>query len=169
MTVENEKFHSVLESIMKEIIQKQIGDLSDSMDLALKKLVVLQKGGRISPDLLTTEEENFITVIAQLPSLFTGNAQTISYDDQIKQTQFNNSDSKFEILYSAFYSTCKFETMPLESGYRLCLIFKVTLDSMANSIIRYKESKTKIQKIASSLSQVPWIELHSYFKSLRCI
>jgi hypothetical protein len=62
------------------------------------------------------------TSVIQLPSPFTGGAFTVSFQGETK-TFVQESDSKSDFKYIAFYADCEHQLRPVTSGTRLCLVF----------------------------------------------
>ena len=149
---ENQKFNYALESIFEQA-KEELGCDKDTSNAIVQRLLICEKGFQFQPNTFDIENE-FGTLIIQLPSVFSGNSLLVHYGDQTKTIQFNRKEKKYEIIYSAFYSNCKFETTPLESGYRLVLVYKLTSIDSGELLKRLKESTKIKQQITESLSQV---------------
>lgn len=153
LALESEKFEMTWK---KKIIQKVIAELgckaSEEVNVSAPRAVLYGKGASV--DLKSDEDNDSVTLIVQLPSVFTGNNLTIHHDDESKTVKFDCKNSKYEIIYGAFYSECKYELSPLESGYRLVLVYKLTWNDCKIPQSRINESKEATQKVTSALSQV---------------
>ena len=149
-TFENPKFNSTLESIFEKVKK----EFDFQMDVILQKLVICGKGNQFATNLDVTGENQFATLIIQLPSFSTGNNLTIRHDNETKTIEFDRKESSCEILYSAFYSNCDYKMTPLESGYRLVLVYNLTSNDSAEHLKRLQESTSMKQDIATTLSEV---------------
>ena len=149
-TFENPKFNSTLESIFEKVKD----EFDFQMDIILQKLVICEKGNQFATNLDVTGENQFATLIIQLPSLFTGNNLTIRHGNETKTIEFDRKESSCEILYSAFYSNCDYEMTALESGYRLVLVYKLTSSDATERLKSLEESTSMKQDVAVTLSEV---------------
>ncbi|XP_066913950.1 uncharacterized protein [Clytia hemisphaerica] len=154
LALESEKFEMTWK---KKIIQKVIAELgckaSEEVTVSTPRAVLYGKGASID---LTSDDEDkeSVTLIVQLPSVFTGNNLTIHHDEDSKIIKFDEKYSKFEIIYGAFYSNCEYELSTLKSGYRLVLVYKLTWNDCKIPQSRIDESKEATQKVKSALSQL---------------
>ena len=113
--IQNPKFKSTLDSIILKIKQ-QLGIKSD-VQTSLQKLFLFGENDQLKSAITLTENDrDSATLVVQLPSLFTGNDLIIHYGNETKTIQFDCEQSKYEIIYSAFYSVCNHDLTPLESA-----------------------------------------------------
>jgi len=69
----------------------------------------------------------FATLVVCLPSRHEGGTLIVSHDGLARQVEFGGAGAEFNVQYAAFYADCQHEIRPLESGYRLCLTYNLTL------------------------------------------
>eukprot|EP00111_Clytia_hemisphaerica_P023018 TCONS_00067734-protein len=150
-TITNPKFHRILQSIRQQVKSEMFVNLH--VNLTLKKLVICGKGSRFVTSSNIGEEE-FVTIIVQLPSLFTGNKLTVSIGDETEIVAFDGKEAHCEIIYSAFYSNCNYEMTPLESGYRVALIYKLKLNDSKEMIKPLEESIRIRKEVTTALSEI---------------
>jgi hypothetical protein len=67
------------------------------------------------------------TLIIVLPSVHAGGELILYHDGWQYEIPFPGAASGYELSYAAFYADCQHEVQPLQSGYRLCLTYNVTL------------------------------------------
>ncbi|XP_066935485.1 uncharacterized protein [Clytia hemisphaerica] len=149
-TFENPKFDLTIQSIFEKVKEK----FGFEIDFFLHELVISGKGNQFSRNFNDVEENQFGTLIVQLPSLFTGNNVTIHHGKETETINFDRKESQSEIIYTAFHSNCKYKMTPLKSGYRLVLFYKLTsIDSTERFKLLEESSKVK-QEIAGTLSEL---------------
>ena len=66
----------------------------------------------------------FGTLLIQLPSLHTGGELRIRHGSREARIDLSGTDCS-ELGFAAFYADCEHEVRPVESGYRLCLVFNL--------------------------------------------
>ena len=103
----------------------------------------------------------FGTLIVQLPSLFKGNHLIVNHNGQTKQVEFDCDDSEYAIVYAAHYADCKHEVTPLESGYRLALVYNLvwTAPSSPPSLQKFQNIHQKLADLLPNVEE----ELDSVF------
>ena len=153
-TFENANFESTLDSVIKSVKQ----DLKcEGTAAILQKLVISAEGshfGSNHKDL--SNKEDFGTLIIQLPSLFTGSSLTVDYDNETETVEFDCEESKYRMVYSAFYANCTYEVTPIESGYQFTLIYKLRNNDSLNSLLDQLEESAKLkQDVVDVLTKVP--------------
>ncbi|KAG2373007.1 hypothetical protein C9374_012950 [Naegleria lovaniensis] len=72
------------------------------------------------------KEENpaFAKLIVQLPSVYSGGAVIVRYHEKEVQYDFSDSSSYLP-SYISLYDECDREECSIQSGYRLCLVYKI--------------------------------------------
>ena len=144
---------------MKEDLGCNNDNNNQDFKASLQKLVLHDKGSvEVYPDQSARFNSDSIILLVQLPSLFTGNSMTIHGDTNVKKkiVQFDQETSKYSMIYSAYYSLCKPEMTPLESGYRLTLVYELKWHSSPTSYFfnSVPDSDKIIESMAFLLSQV---------------
>lgn len=77
------------------------------------------------------------TLVMVLPSAHEGGELLVRHDGQERTTDFGGPDSPFQMQFAAFYADCEHEIRPVRNGYRLCLVYNLTL-------VQAKRSKKSI-------------------------
>ncbi len=68
------------------------------------------------------------TLVVVLPSAHAGGELVVRHEGQERVIDFGGPDfNPFHMHFAAFYADCEHEVRPLKSGYRLCLIYNLTL------------------------------------------
>ena len=95
----------------------------------LYKVLLYEEGGHFKPHRDTEKEEGmFASLVVQLPSSFKGGDIRVSH--QGKTMTFESSVGCNQLLkYSAFYSDCMHELLPVTEGWRMCLVYNVVCSS----------------------------------------
>ena len=66
----------------------------------------------------------------------------IRHDGQEQTIDFRgDDDNPFHIHYAAFYADCEHEIRPLRKGYRLCLVYNLTLAKSKQTISAPRNSE----------------------------
>jgi predicted 2-oxoglutarate/Fe(II)-dependent dioxygenase YbiX len=91
------------------------------------KLLVYEEGSFFASHRDTEKIPNmFATLVVNLPSEHEGGELIISHAGQSQRYSFADS-SLFEPSFVAFYADCYHEVQPITSGYRLCLVYNLTI------------------------------------------
>jgi predicted 2-oxoglutarate/Fe(II)-dependent dioxygenase YbiX len=91
------------------------------------KLLIYQKGSFFAAHRDTEKTPNmFATLVINLPSEHEGGELIISHAGQSQSYSFANSDS-FQPSFVTFYADCYHEVKPITSGYRICLIYNLSI------------------------------------------
>ena len=67
------------------------------------------------------------TLIVALPCKHEGGELVVRHEGREHEIMFPGAASGLELSWAAFYADCPHEVRPLRSGYRLCLVYNVTL------------------------------------------
>jgi hypothetical protein len=67
------------------------------------------------------------TLVVGLPSVHAGGELVVSHEGTQHVAGFAGAASGHELSFAAFYADCPHEVRPLQSGYRLCLVYNLTL------------------------------------------
>ena len=118
--------------------KKVIGDIAKSVGvefgLAAKpiatfyKLLVYDRGSFFKPHRDTEKQDRmFATLVITLPSKHKGGRLFVRHDGLEKEVRFDDEQAQFEIRYAAFYADCEHEVEPVDSGYRINLVYNLSL------------------------------------------
>ena len=118
--------------------QRFINDLTNqaSEDLGVEgkvnaelyKLLIYETGGRFLPHKDTEKlDAMFGSLIVSLPSAFTGGELMIHHGGECRSIDFGKDNPEGKIRHAAFYADCEHEVLPVQSGYRVCLAFNLSV------------------------------------------
>lgn len=123
----NPKWTPLIGSIVGEV-QKKLGLEARKLTAHLYKLLVYETGSFFLPHRDGEKLDRMVaTLVVVLPSAHEGGALIVAHDGHQHKITFSGAASGHELSYAAFYADCQHELRPLESGYRLCLTYNVTL------------------------------------------
>jgi hypothetical protein len=110
-------------------IVKVVGDdfcIQQKVKADLYKLLIYEPGSFFAPHRDTEKSHQmFATLVVCLPSRHAGGALIVRHDGQTKRVDFGAKENQFKTQYAAFYADCEHEIEPVESGYRICLIYNL--------------------------------------------
>ena len=123
----NPKWEALIRSILDEV--RQCLGLEDRKLAAhLYKLLLYEKGSFFLPHRDGERLDAMVaTLIVALPSKHEGGALVVRHEGREHEIAFPGAASGLELSWAAFYADCPHEVRPLRSGYRLCLVYNVTL------------------------------------------
>jgi hypothetical protein len=119
---DNPQWNAFLGGLVDQV--KQDFAVKEPVTATFYKLLVYEKGSFFSPH-RDSEKENgmFATLIVSLPSQHVGGALVVQHGGETRRLLL---DSPYEIQHAAFYADCQHEVEPLESGYRICLVYNLS-------------------------------------------
>ena len=90
------------------------------------KLLLYKPGGHFKPHRDTEKAAGmFGTLIVQLPSEFTGGDLVVRHAGKEIMVKMSQEGSASYCLIAAHYSDCEHEITPVETGYRLALVYSL--------------------------------------------
>ena len=118
--------------------RKVVGDIAKSIGVefglpatptaTFYKLLVYDKGSFFKPHRDTEKQDRmFATLVITLPSRHKGGRLLVRHDGLEKEVRFDDKQAQYEIRYAAFYADCEHEVEPVESGYRVNLVYNLSL------------------------------------------
>ena len=123
----NPKWEALVESIIDEVKQR-LGLEECKLSVHLYKLLLYEKGSFFLPHRDGERLDAMVaTLIVALPSAHEGGELVVRHEGREHEIAFPGAASGLEASYAAFYADCSHEVRPLRSGYRLCLVYNVTL------------------------------------------
>ena len=152
-TLENPIFHSTFESLVTQV-QDELGCGNKNIKAEPYKLLLYEKGGHFKPHRDSEKQDGmFATLVLQLPSIFKGNHFIINHGDKTKMIELDQEKSKYEMLYVAHYADCEHEVLPLESGYRMALVYNLIWTGSAK-LPSFDKNNEIIEELSILLSEV---------------
>ncbi len=92
------------------------------------KLLVYEKGSFFTAHRDTEKAPGmFATLVIALPSKHKGGELVVSHAGQTERISFDSKRSTSSIQYAAFFADCLHEVTPVESGYRVCLVYNLSV------------------------------------------
>ena len=123
----NPKWEASIKSILKEVKQ-HLGLEECKLSAHLYKLLLYEKGSFFLPHRDGERLDAMVaTLIVALPSAHEGGELIVRHEGREHEVAFPGAASGLELSWAAFYADCSHEVRPLRSGYRLCLVYNVTL------------------------------------------
>ncbi len=94
----------------------------------LYKLLVYETGSFFLPHRDGEKLDGMVaTLVIALPSSHTGGELIITHEGRRDEITLAGAASGHEMSYAAFYADCEHEVRPVRNGYRLCLVYNLTL------------------------------------------
>ena len=123
----NPKWDALIGSILEEVRQ-HLGLEERKLAAHLYKLLLYEKGSFFLPHRDGERLDAMVaTLIVTLPSRHEGGELVVRHEGREHEITFPGAASGLELSWAAFYADCPHEVRPLRSGYRLCLVYNVTL------------------------------------------
>ncbi|HEY2412127.1 MAG TPA: 2OG-Fe(II) oxygenase [Pirellulaceae bacterium] len=122
--LENREWDAQIAAIV-EAASQDFG-IQQKVRAELYRLLIYEPGSFFAPHRDTEKSEQmFATLVVCLPSRHTGDALIVRHDGQTRRIDFGSKEGQFKTQYAAFYADCEHEIEPVESGYRICLIYNL--------------------------------------------
>jgi hypothetical protein len=114
-------------------VARGLGCEDASIRAELYKLLVYDPGGFFLPHRDSEKAPGmFGTLLVQLPSLHEGGELRIRHGSREAHIDLSRTDAS-EIGFAAFYADCEHEVRPVQSGYRLCLVFNLLREAASDT------------------------------------
>lgn len=133
-------------------IGKQLGLGKSKIEFELYKLLIYEKGGFFAAHRDTEKIPNmFATLVVNLPSEHEGGELIVSHGGQSNTYSFADGDG-FHPPFAAFYADCYHEVKPITSGYRINLIYNLSIADRKKQPLLSEQSKI-IEDIGSAIQK----------------
>jgi hypothetical protein len=131
----NPDWQPFLQQTVKKI-QEELGLEKQKLESHLYDLLLYEPGSFFLPHRDSEKLPRMVaTVVLVLPSSFQGGELVVRHEGQEQVIDFGgDEDSRFRIHFAAFYADCEHEIRPLREGYRLCLVYNLTLKKGKKSL-----------------------------------
>jgi hypothetical protein len=107
--------------------QSALGLEKQKLDAHLYKLLLYEPGSFFLAHRDGEKLDRMVaTLVIALPAAHTGGELVVRHEGHEVVVDFG-PDSKFHTQFAAFYADCEHEIRPVESGYRLALVYNLTL------------------------------------------
>ena len=119
----------------------------------LYKLLVYEEGGFFLPHRDGEKLDGMVaTLVIALPSIHSGGELIITHEGKSYEVPLKGAASGLELSYAAFYADCEHEVRPVTDGYRLCLVYNLTLArSGAKKGIAAPQTTETVESLCESL------------------
>jgi hypothetical protein len=110
-------------------VQEELGLEKQKLESHLYDLLLYEPGSFFLPHRDGEKLDRMVaTLVVVLPSEHEGGELVVRHDGQERTIDFGRAEgSPFRIQFAAFYADCEHEVRPLRKGYRLCLVYNLTL------------------------------------------
>jgi hypothetical protein len=145
----------------KRFIQDTVGKIQEVLGLETQKLeshlydlLLYEPGSFFLPHRDGEKLDRMVaTLVIVLPSAYEGGELVVRHDGQEQVVDFASvANSAFHTHFAAFYADCEHEIRPLRSGYRLCLVYNLTLAKSKTAITAPRDSE-HIERITPLISE----------------
>ncbi len=125
VSILNPAWAKFLQKTLKTV-KKELGIKKAEVTASFYKLLIYEKGGFFLPHKDSEKEKGmFGTLVIGLPSAHSGGELLIRFDGKEESIGFSQDAASYRIPYAAFYADCEHEVKPLQSGYRICLVYNL--------------------------------------------
>ena len=111
-----------------DAVREHLGLKEQILDAQLYKLLIYEKGGFFLPHKDGEKVDRMVaTLVVGLPSKHAGGELLVRHAGAESVIRFDDPAQQYALQYAAFYADCEHEVKPLQSGYRLCLVYNLVL------------------------------------------
>ncbi len=110
-------------------VQRELGLEKQKLESHLYNLLLYEPGSFFLPHRDGEKLDRMVaTLVVVLPSSFTGGELVVRHEGEERVIDFGRAEfNPFHTHFAAFYADCEHEVRPLRTGYRLCLVYNLTL------------------------------------------
>ncbi len=147
----NPEWQQFLRDAVKTV-QQELGLEKQKLESHLYNLLLYEPGGFFLPHRDGEKLDRMVaTLVVVLPSSFKGGELVIRHEGEERTIDFSSAEfNPFHTHFAAFYADCEHEVRPLETGYRLCLVYNLTL-AKAKKGISAPRTTEHIEEVAKVL------------------
>jgi len=148
VTLANPEWLSVLKQVLGTV-QSELGLEQQKLEAHLYKLLLYEKGSFFLPHRDAEKIDGMVaTLVVALPSLHEGGELIVRHEGREVIVDFGPK-SKFQTQFAAFYADCEHEIQPVTEGFRLTLVYNLTLTKSKRAITAPRSGD-----VIASLSQI---------------
>src|SRR5512135_1077169 len=143
----------IAETVKK--VQEELGLEEQKLESYLYDLLLYEPGSFFLPHRDGEKLDRMVaTLVVVLPSAYEGGELVVRHDGQEKVIDLGGPDAgPFQVHYAAFYADCEHEVRPLRKGYRLCLVYNLTLAKKTKKSISAPRASVHIERIVPLLRE----------------
>lgn len=141
-SLNNLEWKKFLATIVKRI-SEELGLGKRKLETNLHELLLYEKGCFFLPHRDGEKLAGMVaTLVVVLPSAYEGGELVVRHDGGELTIDFSRvENSAFQTHFAAFYADCEHEVRPLTSGYRLCLVYNLTLSRAKKALSAPRQSE----------------------------
>ncbi len=126
-TLTNPQWKTMIGEIVTDV-EQALGLTGYKLTPHLYKLLLYEPGGFFLPHRDGEKLDRMVaTLVVGLPAVHTGGELIVRHDGHQRTIRYRGAAAGTELSYAAFYADCEHEVRPVQSGYRLCLTYNLTL------------------------------------------
>ncbi len=146
-TLKNPDWQQFVKATLRKV-QEELGLEEQKLESHLHELLVYEKGSFFLPHRDGEKLDRMVgTLVIVLPSSYEGGELVVRHEDQEQTVDFSSLENHaLQTHFAAFYADCEHEVRPLRKGFRLCLVYNLTL-AKPKKPIRAPSDSEHIQKI----------------------
>ena len=149
LSLKNPSWRKKTDEIIKKV-KKDLGLEEAKIEAHLYKLLIYEEGSFFLSHKDSEKEKGmFGTLIINLPSKHTGGELKVGFDGKEHRVDFSMLSTDYKMAYTAFFSDCEHEVLPVQSGYRICLVYNLiqTAASKANPAHSYTKQTRELSQL----------------------
>ena len=146
-TLKNPDWQQFLKATLGTV-QEELGLEQQKLESHLHELLLYEQGSFFLPHRDGEKLDRMVgTLVIVLPSSYEGGELVVRHEDQEQTVDFSSLENHaLQTHFAAFYADCEHEVRPLRRGYRLCLVYNLTL-AKSKKPIRAPSDSEHIRKI----------------------
>jgi predicted 2-oxoglutarate/Fe(II)-dependent dioxygenase YbiX len=157
ITLANPEWSDVVEEAVRTV-QEELGLEKQKLQAHLYKLLLYEPGSFFLSHQDGEKLDRMVaTLVIALPSAHVGGELIVRHEGQESTVHFGGPDSRFQTQFAAFYADCEHEIRPVTEGFRLALVYNLTL-AKSKRTIRAPRSSEHVAAIAEILRD--WAACH---------
>ncbi len=137
-----------------DAVREHLGLKEQILDAQLYKLLIYEKGGFFLPHKDGEKVDRMVaTLVVGLPSKHTGGELLVRHAGAESVIRFDDPAQQYAVQYAAFYADCEHEVKPLQSGYRLCLVYNLVLSGTDQEKLQAPNFAVQTSQLTALLEQ----------------
>jgi hypothetical protein len=138
-----------------ESVQEELGLEEQELESHLYDLLLYEPGSFFLPHRDGEKLGRMVaTLVLVLPGSYQGGELVVRHDGEERVFHFGAGEGgQFRIHYAAFYADCEHEVRPLREGYRLCLVYNLTLAKAKKKPITAPRASEHVEAVSRVLAE----------------
>ena len=139
-----------------QTVQQDLGLAKQKLTSHLYNLLLYEPGSFFLPHRDGEKIDRMVaSLVIVLPSAYEGGELVVRHEGQEQTIGSSEVDDRFRLRYAAFYADCEHEIRPVRKGYRLCLVYNLTLAKSKKPLGAPRALNTSRRSPASSTTGRP--------------